>query len=186
MIRAPVMDTAPHAATPHPRGPKACAPPPPATQPPQGGIHDRRSERLLRAWEHGRSERGASAVELAMLTPLLIIIIAGTIQFAMLYHARHVALAAAQAGARVARATAGQPGAAWEQPAREKTVAYLRAIGPNLLEAPQPLLLRRFAGGQLVDVGVEVRGTAVRVIPFLTLRVDEQSRGPVERFIPDN
>jgi hypothetical protein len=144
------------------------------------------NKRLLRVWEHGQRERGASAVELAMLTPLLIIIIAATIQFAMLYHARHVALAAAQAGARVARATAGQPGAAWEAPARTKTMEYLRSIGPNLLEAPHPVLLQRFAGGQLVDVGVEVQGTAVRVIPFLTLQVDEQSRGPVERFIPDN
>ena len=137
-------------------------------------------------WEHGHRERGASAVELAMLTPLLIIIIAATIQFAMVYHARHVALAAAQAGARVARATAGQPGAAWEEPARTKTMEYLHTIGPNLLEAPRPVLLQRFVGGQLVDVGVEVKGTAVRVIPFLTLQVDEQSRGPVERFIPDN
>lgn len=143
-------------------------------------------QRLLRVWEHGHRERGASAVELAMLTPLLIIVIAATIQFAMLYHARHVALAAAQAGARVARATAGQPGAAWEEPARAKTMAYLRSIGPNLLEAPRPVLLQRFVGGQLVDVGVEVQGTAVRVIPFLTLQVDERSKGPVERFIPDN
>jgi hypothetical protein len=133
--------------------------------------------------EHG--ERGASAIELAMLTPLLIIVIAGTIQFAMLYHARHVALAAAQAGARVARATAGDPGANWREPARTKTFDYLRAIGPNLLEAPTAQPLERIVGGQPVDVGIQVRGTAVRVIPFLTLTVTEQSRGPVERFIPD-
>ena len=142
------------------------------------------TNRLSRASrEHG--ERGASAVELAMLTPLLIIIIAGTIQFAMLYHARHVALAAAQAGARVARATAGDPGANWQEPARTKTFDYLRTIGPHLLEAPTAQPLERDIGGQPVDVGIQVRGTAIRVIPFLTLTVTEQSRGPVERFIPD-
>jgi len=142
------------------------------------------TNRLPRASrEHG--ERGASAVELAMLTPLLIIIIAGTIQFAMLYHARHVALAAAQAGARVARATAGDPAGNWQEPARTKTFDYLRTIGPNLLEAPTAQPLERVIGGQPVDVGIQVRGTAVRVIPFLTLTVTEQSRGPVERFIPD-
>jgi hypothetical protein len=132
-----------------------------------------------------RRERGASAVELAMLTPLLIIVIAGTIQFAMLYHARHVALAAAQAGARVARATAADPRVAWEEPARARTFNYLGTIGPHLLERPTATPLRRFVGGQLVDVGMEVHGTAVRVIPFLTLEVTERSRGPVERFIPD-
>jgi hypothetical protein len=142
------------------------------------------SRRLQALWRaHG--ERGASAVELAMLTPLLIIIIAGTIQFAMLYHARHVALAAAQAGARVARATAADPGAPWQEPARTKTFDYLKAIGPNLLERPTAVPLQRFDGGQLVDVGIEVHGTAVRVIPFLTLTVTERSRGPVERFVPD-
>jgi hypothetical protein len=140
--------------------------------------------RLRSPWR-GHGERGASAVELAMLTPLLIIVIAGTIQFAMLYHARHVALAAAQAGARVARATAADPGGGWEEPARAKTFAYLQAIGPNLLEQPTATPLRRFQGGQLVDVGIEVHGTAVRVVPFLTLQVTERSRGPVERFIPD-
>jgi TadE-like protein len=132
---------------------------------------------------HG--ERGASAVELAMLTPLLIIVIAGTIQFAMLYHARHVALAAAQAGARVARATAAEAEGGWEGPARAKTLAYLRTIGPNLVERPSAVPLERFNGGQLVEVGIEVHGTAVRVIPFLTLQVTERSRGPVERFVPD-
>jgi hypothetical protein len=125
-------------------------------------------------------------VELAMLTPLLIIVIAGTIQFAMLYHARHVALAAAQAGARVARATAADPDVQWQEPARSKTFDYLKTIGPNLLEQPTAVPLARFnGGGQPVDVGIEVHGTAVRVIPFLTLQVTERSRGPVERFIPD-
>ncbi|HZD38761.1 MAG TPA: TadE family protein [Actinomycetes bacterium] len=125
-------------------------------------------------------------MELAMLTPLLIIVIAGTIQFAMLYHARHVALAAAQAGARVARATAADPQAPWEERARAKTTDYLQTIGPRLLQQPVTVTpLERFQGGQLVDVGIEVRATAVRVVPFLTLQVTERSRGPVERFIPD-
>jgi TadE-like protein len=141
--------------------------------------------RRLRALWRGHGEAGASAVELAMLTPLLIIVIAGTIQFAMVYHARHVALAAAQAGARVARATAADQAAGWQEPARAKTFEYLRAIGPNLLERPTAVPLQRFNGGQLTDVGIEVHGTAVRVIPFLTLQVTERSRGPVERFVPD-
>jgi hypothetical protein len=143
------------------------------------------THRLLPRWREG-GQRGASSVELAMLTPLLIVIIASTIQFAMLYHARHVALAAAQAGARVARATAADPNVRWREPARKKTFDYLRAVGPNLLERPTAVPLERLdAAGQPVEVGMEVTGTAVRVVPFLTLTVTERSRGPVERFIPD-
>jgi hypothetical protein len=128
---------------------------------------------------------GASSIELAMLTPLLIVIILLTIQFALLYHARHVALAAAQAGARIARASAAtNPN--WREPARRKSFDYIRAIGPNLLERPRTVpLVRADATGNPVEVGMEVRGTAVRVVPFLTLTVSERSVGPVERFVPD-
>ena len=130
-------------------------------------------------------ELGASAIELAMLTPLLIVVILLTIQFALLYHARHVALAAAQAGARIARASAAtNPN--WREPARRKSFDYIRAIGPNLLERPSAVpLARSDAAGNPVEVGMEVQGAAVRLLPFLTLQVAERSEGAVERFVPD-
>ncbi len=131
------------------------------------------------------AERGASAIELAMLTPVLIVMIFITIQFALLFHARHVALAAAQAGARIARATAATD-PRWQEPARRKSFDYIRAIGPSLLERPSAVpLVRADAAGNPVEVGMEVRGGAVRLVPFLTLQVTEHSEGPVERFVPD-
>jgi hypothetical protein len=134
----------------------------------------------------GVGQRGASSIELAMLTPLLLLVIGVTIQFALLYHARHVALAAAQAGARVARANAEDDRAGWQALARAKSRDYVRAIGPSLLERPQMVpLVRADAAGNPVEVGMEVRGTAVQVVPFLTLTVSERSLGPVERFVPD-
>jgi Flp pilus assembly protein TadG len=130
-------------------------------------------------------ERGASAIELAMLTPVLIVVIFVTVQFALLFHARHVALAAAQAGARIARSTAAT-NPRWQEPARRKSFDYIRAIGPSLLERPSAVpLVRTDAAGNPVEVGVEVRGGAVPLVPFLNLRVTERSEGPVERFIPD-
>jgi hypothetical protein len=120
-----------------------------------------------------------------MLTPLLIVIILLTIQFALLYHARHVALAAAQAGARIARASAAT-NPSWREPARRKSFDYIRAIGPNLLERPSAIpLVRSDAAGNPVEVGMEVQGAAVRLLPFLTLQVAERSEGAVERFVPD-
>ncbi len=140
--------------------------------------------RLLRL-RAGGGERGASAIELAVLTPLLIVVIFVTIQFALLYHARHVALAAAQAGARIARATAAT-NPSWQEPARRKSFDYIRVIGPNLLERPSAVpLVRADAAGNPVEVGMEVHGGAVRLLPFLTLQVSERSEGAVERFVPD-
>jgi Flp pilus assembly protein TadG len=121
-----------------------------------------------------------------MLTPLLLLAVGLTIQFALLYHARHVALAAAQAGARVARASAEDDRAGWQARSHAKASQYIQAIGPSLLERPRAVpLVRADAAGNPVEVGMEVRGTAVRVVPFLTLTVSERSVGPVERFVPD-
>ena len=39
-------------------------------------------------------DRGASTLELALLTPVLLLVILAVVQFAMVFHARHVALAA--------------------------------------------------------------------------------------------
>ena len=120
-----------------------------------------------------------------MLTPVLIVVIFFTVQFALLYHARHVALAAAQAGARVARATAATD-PDWRQAARRKSFDYIRAIGPSLIERPSAVpLVRVDAAGDPVEVGVEVRGSAVHLLPFMTLQVSERSQGAVERFVVD-
>src|SRR6266498_301586 len=47
-------------------------------------------------------DHGSSAIELAILAPMLLAMIWLTIQFALWYQGRQVALAAAQLGARVA------------------------------------------------------------------------------------
>jgi Flp pilus assembly protein TadG len=126
-------------------------------------------------------ERGASAVEMALLTPLLVLLIMLVVQFAMYYHAQHIAVAAAQAGARVARTgAAGTPTTDWRAEATAKAYGYIDNLGPRLLEGP-----RTAAIDEGDRVGVEVSAHAVQVVPFLRLPVRARSVGPVERFEPD-
>ncbi|GAB3962020.1 pilus assembly protein [Actinoallomurus acanthiterrae] len=125
----------------------------------------------------GRADRGASTLELALLTPILLLVILLVVQFAMVYHARHVALAAAQSGARVARE---QGGGDWKGQAEAKAREYIQQIGPELLTGVTPQ-----AGGDQNQRWVTVTGTAVRVVPFLTLHVTQRSGGPIECYRPD-
>ncbi|WP_067826284.1 TadE/TadG family type IV pilus assembly protein [Actinomadura kijaniata] len=117
-------------------------------------------------------------MEWALLTPVLLLALLLVVQFAMVYHARHVALAAAQAGARVART---QPdGGGWQDQAVAKATGDVRQIGANLLTG---LSVRAGENGD--QRWVEVRGEAVRVVPFMTFHVTQRSEGPIECFRPD-
>ncbi len=142
--------------------------------------HDRgeRRDRRHRHDREARGDRGASSIEWALLTPILILVMLAVVQFAMVYHARHVALAAAQAGARVART---QPvGGGWEGAAEEKAAGDVQKIGRNLISG------LRVSSGEAGDQRwVEVSGEAVRVVPFMTFRVKQRSQGPIECFRPD-
>lgn len=137
-----------------------------------------RSRTAPRPAGDGRGDAGASTLEWALLTPVLILVMLCVVQFAMVYHARHVALAAAQAGARVART---QPvGGGWQDAAVAKATGDVRQIGPQLISG-----LRVRTGETGDQRWVEVSGEAVRVIPFLTFRVAQRSQGPIECFRPD-
>jgi Flp pilus assembly protein TadG len=126
-----------------------------------------------------RADRGASSIELVLLAPLVILAILFVGQFAMWYQARHVAIAAAQDGARVARDTA--QGLDWEAPAVTAAQSYAQQIGGSLLRGTSASPV----GGGSVR-GVRVQGTAPSIIPIpgLTFHIDETSVGPTECFRP--
>ena len=126
-----------------------------------------------------RKDRGATAMEWALLTPVILLVILLCIQFMMVYHANHIALAAAQAGSRAAR-EAG-PGGGWEgvgDAAARNTVAQL-GPGALLLTGVTPY------GDGVYDRGFEVTGTAKAVVPGMTFTVTKRAVGPVECFRPD-
>ncbi|REE98315.1 TadE/TadG family type IV pilus assembly protein [Thermomonospora umbrina] len=126
-----------------------------------------------------RSDEGVSSMELALLTPALILVILCVIQFAMVYHARHVALAAAQSGARVAR---GDVDGSWKAEAEAKARTSVRHVGGSLLTDLRTEATTDGADNRWVDV----EGKAVRVIPFMTFRVHQRAGGPIECFRPDD
>src|SRR5581483_2359543 len=84
------------------------------------------------ALRHGR-DGGVSSMEWALLTPILLLVIGAVIQFALIVNARHVALAAAQSGAREART---QPrGANWQGPAETKANGVIQALGSHVFQS---------------------------------------------------
>ncbi len=124
-----------------------------------------------------RTDRGANTLELALLTPVLLLVILLVVQFALVFHARHVALAAAQAAARVARE---QRSGDWRSAATAEGVGYVNKIGPKLLTRVQAV-----PDGGANERGVTVAGDAIPVVPFFRFHVTEHSGGPVECYRPD-
>ena len=115
-------------------------------------------------------------MELVLLAPLLMLAVFAVVQAALYMHARHVVLAAAQQGARLARVATVDETAAVDG-ARAGTFSYVRQIGPDIVSDPAVTVTR--AGGTAT---VRVTAHAVSILPGFTLRVVEVSSGPVEEF----
>jgi len=131
------------------------------------------------------AESGVSAIEFVMLTPLAFLLILATVQFALYMFSRHVAIAAAQEGARVARTEQATNGR-WQQDATDKAATWVTQLGPSLTmpEAPQADLAGTVDGVQNVSMTVTVSVPAI--IPWVgSFSVTEQSTGPIEQFVED-
>lgn len=148
-----------------------------------------------------RDDRGSSAIELVLITPVLIALVFGLIQTALVWNAHHTVGSAAQHGARVARtATAlapdinastnltSSPGQdtggdtsqyASEAEIRSSTLAFLKQTGGAALRNPTVTISR--VGSY---VTVTVSGTTVGVLPGTSVNVSGSSRTPLEGFRP--
>jgi Flp pilus assembly protein TadG len=121
------------------------------------------------------NDRGSSSVELVLLAPALMFAIFLLIQAALYMHARHVALAGAQQGARLAR-TSSADSAALEQ-VRAATGSYLQQLGGGVLSHSQ-VAVSTSNGVARVDV----TGQAGSIVPGISLTVRAHSAGPTETF----
>ncbi|MFD5701246.1 TadE/TadG family type IV pilus assembly protein [Streptomyces lasiicapitis] len=128
-----------------------------------------------------RGESGMTAIEFVLLTPVLFFLIFATVQFALYFFADHVAQAAAQAGARKARATADDNPGGWRGEATDVVDAYIQQLGPKLVLGPDIKTIQP----QQNTVGVEITAEVPSVFPGLDLTVHAQSSGPVERFVEE-
>ena len=133
-------------------------------------------------------ESGSSAIELVLVTPVLIALVFALIQTGLVWNARHTVGAAAQHGARIARtSTALQPQLAanstpttdTEERIEASTLTYLRQIGGAGLARPRVAV--DFDGD---FVTVTVTGYSLGVLPGTTVRVSASSRTPLEGFRP--
>lgn len=114
------------------------------------------------------------SLELVVVFPVVLLIIFGVIQGALYYHARNVALAAAQEGLRAARAETGTA-ADGAQGAQQ----FLADAGGSGVLTGATVTPSRTP----TAASVTVTGSSLSVLPGIPgLRVTQTAAGPVERF----
>ncbi|MGC5039433.1 TadE family protein [Streptomyces sp. DT73] len=145
------------------------------------GRRIRRRVEAARRRAAAGGDSGMTAIEFVLLTPVLFFMIFATVQFALYFFADHVAQAAAQGGARPARATADEQPGGWRGEARDVVDSYIRQLGPQLVLSPDVTMLQP----EQNTVGVEIEARVPTVFPGLDLTVHAQSVGPVERFVQE-
>ena len=101
-------------------------------------------------------DRGSVSLELAIVFPALLLIVTALIQYALWFHARSLALAAAQQGVSVARAYHSTPAAG-----RGSALAFIADHGADTLLNPDATA-STLAAGQVLVV---VTGRSVSVLP---------------------
>jgi len=121
----------------------------------------------------GRDERGSVAMQMVFLMPALFAVMFLGVQGALYYHAREVALAAAQEGAREAGS---------EQGTRDSGVATASTFladagGPDVMTSSS------VSGSRTATTAtVTVTGKSLSVIPGWHVTVTQSASVPVERL----
>jgi Flp pilus assembly protein TadG len=120
--------------------------------------------------------------ELAILTPVFLVLLFLLVQAGLFFHARNLARVAAQEAALVASVEGGNA-----ESGRLEALKYLEGAPSSLWQDLQSPEVSRGVD----TTRAEVRGTVQSVVPFsdiapvLTLSVHEVSERPTERFVPD-
>jgi Flp pilus assembly protein TadG len=120
------------------------------------------------------AERGAVALEFAIVFPLVLVLTFGGVQVAFWFQARAMCQAAAQAGVRASRVLGAPAGAG-----RSAASAYLATTAGDTVGAARVNESRTAAA-----VSVGCSGTALRVMPLpgLPLDVAQSAAAARERF----
>jgi len=120
------------------------------------------------------NDRGSASTELVIVMPLLLLLVLASVHVGLWFHARHVVDAAAQEGARAARA-ADATDTDGERRARQ----MLDTLGSTAVTDRTVTVSRdaRF-------VTVTITGNAPPIVPGLVLPVSATSTSPIEAFRP--
>lgn len=146
-----------------------------------------RGRRLSRPNRRDR-ESGATAIEFVLWTPLLFLLMFGSVQFGLAMFARHVAVTAAQEGARAGREQAYPDSLtphpdAWKTNARDTAKKWVTDLIGGLVADPgwEPVA-DGGPTGQNPTVTVTVQFSIVSAVPGWRFTVSGVSQGPVECF----
>lgn len=117
---------------------------------------------------------GSASLEIAILFPVLLLVITAIVQYGLWFHARSIALAAAQEGVTAARIYTAEPTAGID-----RARAFLDAHGADTLTDAAITATSPGMG----QVGVQVTGRSLSLLPGVPgLTVTQSAQGPVERF----
>ena len=138
----------------------------------------------LRAMRGRRADRGVTVVQLAIAMPVVLVLIMSVIQYALFEFANQVAEAAATEGLQAATVydPSGNPCIV--------TIPTRKAAGASEADSvatSEDQLLLQPSASPAVDcttqtVTVVVMGTAVQLVPGLSLPVRMSAAGPIERL----
>lgn len=117
-------------------------------------------------------ERGSVTVEMVVLMPVLLATLFAGIQAGVVFHARHIAIAAAQEGARTAAAYQAS------LPDGISTATHAAADW-----AGQTLTGVRVTGQRTTTrVSITVQGSAISLLPGVSWPIEQTATLPVERL----
>ncbi|MGP4115012.1 TadE/TadG family type IV pilus assembly protein [Streptomyces sp. 4N509B] len=119
------------------------------------------------------ADRGAASTQLVLAVPVVLLLMLLAAQFALAWHAQHLAQTAASQGLAAARAADGTR-ADGEEAAR----ATVRETAGGVLRTPSVRVTRTDT-----TATARVEGSVIPVVPGLGLRVTGHAAGPVERFV---
>jgi hypothetical protein len=138
-----------------------------------------------------RDDRGMTAVEFVVLTPLLFLMLMLTVQFALYLFAKQAATAAVQGGARTAREEAASKGCestsgTWQQDAVTAAVSRAQSLGGQLVI--KPVVKTGFTADANLNadckislVRVDLHSDVPSVFPGFGLTIDVHAGGPLEQ-----
>lgn len=118
-----------------------------------------------------RGQRGNAALQTAVLAPAMLVIAGIIIQGALWYHARDVAIAAAEEGARVSAAQDGTSAAG-----RSAASSFAGRTGAGFFKVSSIAATR-----SATSTTVVVEGESMVLVPGLHLTISQSATLPVER-----
>src|SRR3954469_6635336 len=122
-----------------------------------------------------RGERGSVSLEMAIVFPVVLLLIMTSIQAALWFYARSIALGAAQEGAREGRL---QP--ASTERAHAAADSFLDRAGQDLINESDVAV-----AGSPTAIEVTVTGRSVSLVPGLDgWSASQPAVGPIERLTP--